>query len=100
MTGSVGVLGGVGAVVGRRVGASAVLALWGCGGPWGGPAAVAVAGPLLCLPGLLAALPGVVAWPGSWRRAVLLVSGSCFRSGLFPNCIAGLRMYPDRFLRR
>ena len=34
-----GVLGGVWAVVGRRGGASAVLALWGCGGPWGGPAA-------------------------------------------------------------
>ena len=34
-------------------------------------------------------------WLGSWRRAVLfavlLLSGSCFRSGLFPNCIAGFR---------
>lgn len=134
-----GVLCGVGAVVVRRVGASAVLALWGCGGPWGGPAAgagivagrlgsvllsivagadggpgplavavscpawagppagraaVAVAGPLLCLPGLLAALPGVVAWPGSWRLAVLLLSGSCSYSGLFPNCIAGFRGVP------
>lgn len=39
-------------------------------------------------------------WLGSWRRAVLMLSGSCLRSGFFPNCIAGFRVYPDRFLRR
>ena len=66
-------------------------------GPPAGRAAVAVAGPLLCLLGLLAALPGVVSWPGSWRRAVLLLSGSCLRSGFFPNCIAGFLGVPLGF---
>ena len=64
MAGPVGVLGGVGAVVGRRVGASAVLALWGCGWPWGGPAAGAgiVAGRLGSV--LLSIVAGADGVPG------------------------------------
>ena len=79
-----GVLGGAGAVVGRRGWASAVLALWGCGGPWGGPAVWAgiVAGRrvlgaavdrgrvrLLCMvPGLGCVLRS--ACLGCWRRCM------------------------------
>ena len=72
MAGPVGVLGGVGDGVGRRVGASAVGALWALWRAltvncpvWTGPpvwrAAGVVTGPMLCLPWLLSALPGVVA---------------------------------------
>lgn len=51
-------------------------------------------------PGLLAVLPGVVAGAGSCQRRSCVRSGSCLCSGLFPNCIAGFQVYPDRFLRR
>ena len=39
-------------------------------------------------------------WPGSCRRAVLLSAGSCFRSGLFPKCIARFRDAWRGFSRR
>ena len=69
-----GVLGGVGAVVGRRGGASAVLALWGCGGPWGGPAAGAgiVAGRLGSV--LLSIVAGADGGPGP---LAVVVAVSC-----------------------
>ena len=40
----------------------------------------------------------VVALWALWRA--VMMAGSCSCSGLFPKCIAGLRVYPDRFLRR
>ena len=155
LAGPVGVLGGVGDGVGRRVWASAVGALWAlwravgrsCCLGWDRCRAScprcccrswrAVAGPgcrcsgsagcggglsavqrgrvrLLCLlPGLGCVLRS--AWAaclGCWRRCLPwmrggimaagapAVVGSCFRSGLFPKCIAGFQVSRRGFSRR
>lgn len=67
MAAPAGVLGGVGAVVGRRGKASAALALWGCGGPWCGPAAW---GGIGAGRRVLGAAAGVAGYGGAWVQVV------------------------------
>lgn len=98
-----GVLCGVGDCVGRRIGASAVLALWGCGGPWGGPAdgpgIIAGGGSSVLLwivagagggPGSLAVVVAVIcpAWAGPHTvRVAEVVAGPPLRLGCWRRCL-------------
>ena len=92
VAGPVGVLGGVGGVrtvVGRRVGVPAVLALWGCGWLWGGPAAWCgigagrrVLGPAVDRGGRWRCLVHTC-WICCRRRCALCLVASCAAAGGF-----------------